>query len=336
MMKSMPGTNQAAQDLDTQPQISVVIPAFKAEFLPQALASLEAQTDRNFEVVVADDASPADLRAVCEAFSGTLSLRYLRFDSNMGRTDLVGHWTRAIDAASHDWIWLMGDDDELEPGCVAAMRSAIKAAPDWLGLWHMDVTKIDAKGEVQQICPSFPGVLDAPGFLVARCNARLSSFACEYVFRRSTLRALGGFVRFPLAWCSDDATWLRLAGVHGIRTVRAADARARWRSSLLNISGRGAGLNPGKLEARLQYMEWLASAETARSLGFSQDTLAPVRLALRSWFFSSLLASRTRLGLKELWPVAMRIGKSTCTSPAWAAIQLMRYQRWMRNAGPGS
>jgi hypothetical protein len=289
------------------PQLSVVIPAYKAEYLTAALASLAAQTDTGFEVIVADDCSPADLSCTCANFSDRLDIRYIRFSENLGGKNLVGHWSRAIDQAKHDWIWLMGDDDELEPGCIATMRTAIAAQPDWKGLWRVDVVRINAHGSEEHIYPAFPDTLDARSYLEGRCHGILPSFACEYVFRRSKLHVLGGFVAFPLAWCSDDATWLLLAGSSGIRTVRGSQAKARWRLSTHNISGRGPRLDAAKVEARLQYLEWLRIWTSSGQIKFSPNDLINLRSTLRRWFLDSIVETRAKIAYHALPRMAVRL-----------------------------
>ena len=107
-------------------QLAIVIPAYKAEFLEEALASLEAQTDRRFRVYVGDDASPGALEVICDRHRQQLDLSYHRFAENRGRDYLVDQWHRCIGLSSEPWIWLFSDDDVMEPGCVAAFYAALE------------------------------------------------------------------------------------------------------------------------------------------------------------------------------------------------------------------
>ena len=310
------------------PPISIVIPAYKGAFLAAALASLVAQTDRDFEVVIADDASPAGLYEICRPFEPQLKLRYLRFETNLGLSCLVDHWTRAVEAADHDWIWLMGDDDELEPGCLAALRAALAAEPDWPGLWHVDVVHIDAEGQPLQPARPFAPLLSAADYVRLRFQGGVGSFACEYLFNRLSWRERGGFLRFPLAWCSDDATWVRLAGREGIRTVAAPLARARWRLSGSNISAAGVESHPQKVEARLQYLEWLAGREAQAALALRADEVIAVGRQARSWFLNSLHATRTMLLPRQRASVVRRLSAATGGVLPLVALDLLRHQRW--------
>ena len=50
-------------------KVSVILPAWKRKFLREAIESHLAQTFRDFELVVVDDASPENLEEVAGAFS---------------------------------------------------------------------------------------------------------------------------------------------------------------------------------------------------------------------------------------------------------------------------
>jgi glycosyltransferase involved in cell wall biosynthesis len=78
------------------PQLAIVIPAYKARYLRETLASVAAQTNKNFKLYIGDDASPEPLAEIVREFSGELPVQYMRFDKNWGRTVLTKHWTRCI------------------------------------------------------------------------------------------------------------------------------------------------------------------------------------------------------------------------------------------------
>lgn len=45
-------------------KLAIVMPAYKARFLRQALESIAQQTDKRFTVYVGDDASPDDIKEI--------------------------------------------------------------------------------------------------------------------------------------------------------------------------------------------------------------------------------------------------------------------------------
>ena len=189
--------------------LAVVIPAYKADFLHETLTSLALQEGikQPLRVYIGDDASPSDIEAICRAFSSRLDIQYTRFPNNLGQSDLPGHWNRCLRLTNEPWVWLFSDDDIMEAGCVSRLLQAINSEGSSYDLFHFNVNTIDANGHILRNNPSFPAHLSAHAFASARLRFELASFAPDYVFSRAAFDRVGGFVRFPLAWCTDDATW---------------------------------------------------------------------------------------------------------------------------------
>jgi glycosyltransferase involved in cell wall biosynthesis len=100
--------------------------------LAELLTSIAAQDAPDIEVVVSDDASPDDTVRIVKGFEHKLyNLRFIRQENNVG---LDVNFLRVVAAASGDYIWLMGDDDRLEPGGVERVRAALQRWPDVTGL----------------------------------------------------------------------------------------------------------------------------------------------------------------------------------------------------------
>ena len=251
--------------------LAIVIPAYRSRYLTLTLESLASQTNRNFRVYVGDDASPEDLRSICDAFRDRLDLQYVRFDENLGGRDLTAQWKRCVELSSEDWVWLFSDDDLMQPDCIDAF---LKTSRKGLDLFHFNVDVIDGDGRIVESC-DFPRRLSASRFVRGRLLKGLRSYAVEYVFRRSAFEAAGGFVAFDLAWNSDDASWLNIAAGSSVLTIDGP--RVQWRRSCSNISSTiDSATVRRKLEANLLYLAWLRE----RRLGNAYSRL--------SWFVTGL------------------------------------------------
>jgi glycosyltransferase involved in cell wall biosynthesis len=89
------------------PRVSVIIPAFNVEpFIGETLASVEAQTYRDWEIVVGDDASTDGTADVIRVF-GTRAL-HVRSPDNAGPADARN---RAISRASGELLAFLDADD---------------------------------------------------------------------------------------------------------------------------------------------------------------------------------------------------------------------------------
>ena len=251
--------------------LAIVIPAYRSRFLRETLDSLVAQTCRDFTVYVGDDASRDPIGAVVGEYADRLDVVYQRFDTNLGSTDLVGQWERCVALTRGErWLWLFSDDDVMEPECVARFYAAATAAPEQ-GLFHFQTTVIEAHGgptETRQFLKAdFPPHLVPVEFLLRRLRYEVSSFVVEYVFRRDLLEATGGFVRYDLAWSSDDATWYRMA-VAGGGIASIEGARVRWRKSDSNITpARDHDTSLRKLRATIDFLADHAEAVRSQAGG---------------------------------------------------------------------
>jgi len=111
------------------PFFSVVIPVYnRADALCGALASVLSQSERDFEIVVIDDGSRDDPRAVVEAL-GDPRIRFLRQDNRGGGAAR----NAGIDAARGAFIAFLDSDDVFLPGHLARMRRLLEGSRETAG-----------------------------------------------------------------------------------------------------------------------------------------------------------------------------------------------------------
>ena len=216
-------------------RLAIIIPAYKATFLPAALDSIAMQTCKDFTLYVGDDCSPEPISDIVEQYRDKIELVYQRFETNLGGKDLVAQWERCI-AMSRDepYIWLFSDDDVMEPNCVEELFRQIENTKGVYNLYHFNVDVIDESGTFKCRKQDYPAVLSAYRFYRGKNSMRLSAFVVENVFSRKVYERFGGFMKYDLAWGSDIATWIVFCGEKGMCTV--PHARIKWRQSSQNIS----------------------------------------------------------------------------------------------------
>jgi len=116
-------------------RLSICIPTYnRAEYLPELLDSILAQTGHGCEVEVAisDNASTDDTSAVAERYRARFAhFTYHRAEANQGADR---NFLKVVEIASGDFCWLMGSDDVLEPGGIAAVEQALLDRPDTAGI----------------------------------------------------------------------------------------------------------------------------------------------------------------------------------------------------------
>ncbi len=295
-------------------RLAVVIPAYKRKYLKETLDSLKSQTNQAFSLYIGDDNSPENLWEVIKEFTTDLQIEYKKFDSNWGGGDLVGHWNRCIDlVGDEEWIWLFSDDDCMDTNCVEVFYNHINSNPDQV-LIHFNVKVIDHNSKeiphYEQL-NNFGTFMSSKDFFKAKILGNIHSYVVEYVFHKKLLSKYGKFVNFDLAWCSDDATWIKFAQETGINTVKGA--AVSWRLSGINISSKNEpAIVRRKLDAKLSYFIWVRLILGRLPLN---------KLHIIKWFFIELdedktlnFASKLRLAFKysnHLWDIGTAIFATT-------------------------
>ena len=110
------------------PLVSVVIPAYKARWLLQALESVRRQTHRPLEIVVCDDSAAGYVQTAVEAFAARVDFP-VRYSRNPTRLWEVRSTARAISLAEGEYIKFLHDDDVLHEDCIATLLESFERVP---------------------------------------------------------------------------------------------------------------------------------------------------------------------------------------------------------------
>ncbi len=89
-----------------------------------------------------------------------------------------------------------------------------------------------------------------------KLSGKISSAACEYVFTRDVWKKTGGFVRFPLAWCSDDATWAKFAD-YTAGIISLPGTPVYWRNAENKNISNSMRFDGEKLKATGLFLKWI-------------------------------------------------------------------------------
>ena len=282
--------------------LAIIVPAYKALFLKKTLECMAGQTDKNFSLYVGDDCSPENLRAVCDEFDDTLELHYIRYDKNLGGSDLAAHWERCIDESREPYIWLFSDDDTMPCDAVQRINTAIAARKK--AFYRLPLEVIGEQGERIFEAPAFEGENDtALTFLCEKFSGRRPSAAIEFVFARELYLAAGRFVHFPVAWSSDDATWFRYAlRAGGIENLPGK--AVGWRQSGgANIST-NPRLNKEKMRATTLFIKWLHDEMILQEIPFTREFGKNLKKYIKTILSVSL---GRKFSTGELWGLCRQI-----------------------------
>lgn len=205
------------------PVFSVVIPAYNASAtLAETVASVRAQTFCDWELVIVDDGSTDDTRAVAEGLAaGDPRVRVVS-QANRGSG---GAYNTGVRHARAGLVVMLSADDLLLPGHLASLEALIVAHPTasvfTCGGWY------EYPDDARE--PAAPHLAWADP---TRCTLEELLRACWYgvgaVFRRPVFDAVGGFREDIYA--EDYLFWL-LALAHGFEHRHTAESLSVHRRS---------------------------------------------------------------------------------------------------------
>ena len=108
--------------------VSIVIPAYKAGHLREALVSALEQDHRRTEIIVCDDDPTGAVAAVVgDLGAGADRVRRIDNGSNLGGR---ANYLQCLDVARGEYVKYLNDDDVLAPDCVSTMAACLDDRPD--------------------------------------------------------------------------------------------------------------------------------------------------------------------------------------------------------------
>lgn len=242
-------------------KFSITIPAYKQRYLFEAIESCLAQTYKDFELIIVDDASPEDLKSVVDKFQDE-RIRYYRNEKNCGAVDVVDNWNICLSYAKGDYVICMGDDDRLLPNCLEEYQKLMDKHPG-LNIYHGMTEIIDESGNVYDIQEARPEREGVYSMIYGRMDYGRKQFIGDCLIKREWLNNRQGYYKLPLAWGSDDLTIFLAAQKRGVANSQIPIFQ--YRKNPHTISSRGSGRL--KLESVLNVY-----SEVERLLNMHLDT----------------------------------------------------------------
>lgn len=233
-----------------------LLPAYKAKYLPKALESIKGQSYKDFKVIVSDDCSPEDIKGVFDRCVGDDSrFSYRRNERNMGGKSLVSHWNLLTDLCETEFLILASDDDIYDHTFLESIDLLVSKYPQ-TDIFRGRVRRVNEHGSSFAEEGETDEHLSLMGFTHRSYAKDFIACVSNYCYRTETLKRNKGFIDFPSAWFSDDATNI-LMSQNGCVTTK--DTVFSFRSSELNISSQWGNAEDckKKILATLSFYTWM-------------------------------------------------------------------------------
>lgn len=233
-------------------KFSIIIPAYKINYLKEAVESVICQSFKDFELLIFDDCSPHDIKSLASEYLADKRVKYFRNKSNYGAEHLADNWNNALSYCKGDYVICMGDDDRLTPNSLEIYAGLINKYPE-ITVFHGQTEVIDENGHVTEYLePRFEKESVWQLIYYRWAGLGRQQFVGDFCYNREALIKDGGFYNLPLAWGSDDITACIAASKNGI--ANSQDICFQYRKNRHTISNSAnADL---KIKALLLQRKW--------------------------------------------------------------------------------
>ena len=195
------------------PAVSVIIAMFNAEkYIGECLTSLANQTLQDFEIIVADDCSTDNSRAVVENFFANFGgrLKLLELPENSGRPGIPRNF--ALEAACGKYVYFLDSDDLLTETALAELYiAAEKFSADVVHAEKCFVyEKVDGEFINEPASTQTGDFVEVPTLETSDTGERVNAFiqkrflwwGCNKLFRRKFLEE--NEIKFPQMTSFED------------------------------------------------------------------------------------------------------------------------------------
>jgi hypothetical protein len=199
-------------DSAERPQLTIVIPTVnRAALVGRAVESALAQTYGSVEIIVSNNGSTDETRAVLAKYEGAPRLRIVHRPATIPATD---HGNLLVAESRGRFFLGLSDDDWLEPEFASRVMTLFERRPDlsfvWTGCWiHY--------GDVLMPAITGPEVETGTEFLAAFLAGTRNVCWCACVTRTDDLRRIGPIPRGVV--CGDMFLWTKIAALGPVGCV---------------------------------------------------------------------------------------------------------------------
>lgn len=285
------------------PTVSILIPAYKAEYLGRAILSAQRQTFEDVEILVGDDTPDGALRAVVEQFDDP-RVRYFHHGFQKGTRNSRALWEKA----SGQYVKWLFDDDILMPTSVETLVSALRANPGVALAFHERVVINETDAIVATpaaLLPAGQAALISRSTLVENILGRINNFVGEpsnimLVRDRVDISRAFDYRTWVLDFLGDVALYLNCAEQAPLLAVGGYLSAFRQHSGQASVP-RGSNFAAGLYEWELMVRGEAAAGNLSGAA--LQSAAQGLRQLYSHWASSMPEIARLLAGLDELTSV---------------------------------
>jgi len=285
------------------PRVSIVIPNYNcARYLTERIESLLGQTYRDFELIIVDDGSRDDSRAVIARYEHENRIRTLFFDENSG--SIYARWNDGAKLCGGEYLMIAGADDSCHPTMIERLVGKLETRPS-LGLAYSHSLIVDAMGNTLDSTMNWSSCLDRNRWSADYTDGGLSEClylligneaiptASAVMMRRKRFEEVGRLdLTFPLM--ADYILWVKLLLISDVAFVAAPLTYWRWHPRSVTCRRLRAKTDASDVEEYYRVICYLARYVTT-----PEERLEMAREKWANVWIDRLIAGRGRIPVRQ-------------------------------------
>ena len=205
------------------PLVSILIPAYRADWFRHALKSAQEQSYQNTEIIISDDSPNGEIENIVRsAMTSDSRIRYFRNDPAEGG---LNNYLKLYASSRGEFIKFLNDDDAMDFGCIEKMINIFRK--------HLSVTLVTSRrfriDEHGNQLPDIPATRT-----LSEVDVEVEGVSCANALTRSGVNFIGE--PSTAMFRKKDLEWVQphLMSFGGMAAIGAGDV-AMW----LNLLSRG-------------------------------------------------------------------------------------------------
>ncbi len=187
---------------DTGYEFSIVLPVRNGgEYIKICINSILAQTVTNFNIHILENCSTDDT----PAYLKSLTDPRISVHPATASLSIEKNWERILSIKRNKFMIIIGHDDYMYPGYLAAIKNLIYKYPD-ASLYQTHFNFIDERGEIVRNCKPMQAVQTVSDFFTETIEN-----GGGFMMRSTDYDAVGGIPMYPNLFFADFALWLKLS-----------------------------------------------------------------------------------------------------------------------------
>jgi glycosyltransferase involved in cell wall biosynthesis len=192
-----------------KPEFSIILPVRNgADYIDVAIQSVLAQTYPHFTLVILENCSTDNTRAITDAYA-ELDERISVVPASEPLS-IIDNWTRILELDLHPYMTVLGHDDYYYPDFLSQIAAAIIDNPT-ASVFTTNFDLVDGAGKVIRHSHQSPFYETAEQFLQQRHHLKRDVSGTGFVVRTANYKNAGGFPPFGRLIYADEYIWYHLS-----------------------------------------------------------------------------------------------------------------------------